>query len=348
MFKRHYEKRSSNIVFVIFRLILSMVMFGILAAGIYSAYKHFSGLDPLKLDPGAVISELLAGKIPKNLLGVLSSNKVTQNLSDKINQKILGQKESKQISAEKPAKPAPANSGFRFLLVADSHNDNVNLNKAISQSKQTYPDLAFIIGLGDYTDVGTVAELKNAKAVFDSFGLRYFLIPGDHDLWDCRNRALLPVACFNGVFGPAYQSFTFQDYQFLLLDNSDNYTGFDSGQLKWIADQLEKTKQAGVKGIFVFIHTPLYHPSSDHVMGWVEKTLKIQAEMLVFQLKDAGVTEVFSGDIHYFSKYNEPKTNISMITIGAAGAERNPQVPRFAVVYVFEDGSTKVEDVEIK
>ncbi len=208
-------------------------------------------------------------------------------------------------------------------------------------------DLKFIIGLGDYSDVGTVDELKNAKKVFDSASLRYFVIPGDHDLWDCRNRSLLPVACFTQVFGPPYQIFTFDNFSFLLLDNSDNYAGFGDKQLKWITDELEKVKQTKPKGIFVFTHTPLYHPSSDHVMGWVENSLKAQAGGVLFQLKDASVSKIFAGDIHYFSEYSEPKTNLPMVTIGAVTSDRNPQAPRFAVVSVFEDGSTKVEDVII-
>lgn len=351
MFKRHYsKKRSTNIVFVIFRLLLSVVMFVVLLGGIYAAYKHFSGLDPLKLDPQAMVSEVLAGKVPQEFLSLLSSAKITQGLSNQISLKTAGRKQSKQIPApEGSAKAEPAaDLAFRFLLVTDSHSDNSDLAKAIDQAKASYPDLKFIIGLGDYTEVGTVDELKAAKRVFDASSLRYFLIPGDHDLWDCRNQGLVPIDCFRQVFGPTYQSFVFDGFDFLLLNNADNYTGFDSGQLKWISDELDKAKSGGVKGIFVFLHEPLYHPSSDHVMGWVTKELKPQAGEVLFELKDAGVLKVFAGDIHFFSEYTEPKTGLSMMTIGAATIERNPQAPRFAVVSVFENRETKVEDVEIK
>jgi len=322
-------------------------MFVVLLLGIYSAYKHFSGLDPLKLNPQAILSELLAGKVPKEFLGILSSAKVTQGLSDQINQKVLSQQQSKEIGSESQPEPT-SQLAFRFVLISDSHSDNVNLGKALSQAKSNFPDLKFIIGLGDYTEVGTINELKNAKKELDSSGLRYFLVPGDHDLWDCRNRALPPVSCFSQVFGPSYQSFTFENFRFILLNNSDNYVGFDSEQSKWITQELEKTKTEKPKGTFVFIHEPLFHPSSDHIMGWVEKELKSQAGGLLFQLKEAGVAKVFSGDIHYFSDYSEPKTQIPMVTIGAVTIERNPQAPRFGVVSVFEDGSTEVEDVEIK
>ncbi len=346
MFKRHHQgRRSTNIVFVIFRLILSLIMFAVLLGGIYAAYKHFSGLDPLKLNPQAVLSELLAGKIPKELL---------DSLPNQVNQKVLGQKENKVIPAETSKKEdsstveTNANLVFKFLIMADSHSDNSNLNKALSQATAQFPDLKFIIGLGDYTEVGTIGELKNAKKELDNSSLRYFLIPGDHDLWDCRNRNLPPTDCFREVFGPPYQSFTFENFRFILLNNSDNYVGFDWEQSGWITQELERAKAEDPKGTFVFLHEPLYHPSSDHVMGWVENKLKSQAGGLLFQLKEAGVAKIFSGDIHYFSQYLEPKTEIPMMTVGAVTIERNPQAPRFAVVSVFEDGSTEVEDIEIK
>lgn len=342
MFRKHYKTRSSNPILIFFRLVLSVIMFAALVGGVYSAYKHFSGLDPLELDPQALFNNLIAARTPKEFKDVLSSIK--------IDQKISGERENpgNELSSSASANRTDKNPAFRFLLVADSHTDNSDLTKAVNQAKQKYPDLKFIIGLGDYTDVGTIAELKNAKAVFDSSSLRYFLIPGDHDLWDCRNRGLAPASCFKQVFGPNYQTFTFNNFEFLLLDNSDDYSGLGDVQRKWIEGDLEKNKEALPKGIFVFVHEPLYHPSSDHTMGKTEKNLKQQARDLMFQLKSAGVKKVFAGDIHFFSEYSEPVTGLEMATIGAVTIERNPQAPRFAIVSVSEDGKTLVEDVEIK
>ena len=318
-------------------------MFALLLGGVYSAYKHFSGLDPLKLDPQSLLKTAVNAKTPQQLLTALSSVKLTTGVS----RQVLGQSALENLT-KSPTSPTSGGSAFKFLLVADSHNDNVNLKKAIAETKQTHPDLAFIIGLGDYTDVGTVDELRSAKKEFDFGALRYFLLAGDHDLWDSRNRSLPPTADFNEVFGLTFQSFMFENFKFLILDNSDDYKGLGDEQLKWVTAELEKAKTEGVKGIFVFVHEPLFHPSSDHVMGKVEKDLKLQAKSLIRQLADVGVKKVFAGDIHYFSEYSEPETNLSMVTVGAITSERNPQSPRFAVVSVYQDGSTKVEDVEIK
>lgn len=309
-------------------------MFAVLLGGIYSAYKHFSGLDPFKLDPQAVVSEL-----------------VGQDITKQINQKVLGKKSqpatiqpslenlTKQVT--KTSKPA-----FNFLMVADSHSDNGNLKKALVQAKDQDPQ--FVIGLGDYTDVGTVDELKAAKQEFDSSGIRYFLLPGDHDLWDCRNRSQPPNCNFREVFGPSYQSFIHDNFYFILLYNSDNYLGLGEEQLTWLDRELQKAKDSQARGIYVFVHEPLFHPSSDHVMGRVEKKLKTEAKNLLWTLKNEGVSQIFAGDIHYFTKSLEPETNLTLVTVGALTSQRNAQAPRYAIAEVFEDGSIQVEDVEIR
>lgn len=327
-------------------MILSMVMLVILLAGVYSAYKQFSGLDPLKLDPQSVISNVVLPKLPPKLTEIFSSVKIPQLITKK-DTNILGEQSNTQAT-QSPGENVNKNPLFKFLLIADSHNDNAGLDAAITQAKLQFSDLEFIIGLGDYTEVGTIEELKKAKTVFDNSSLRYFLIPGDHDLWDCRNRQLEPTACFRQVFGPDYQTFSFENIKFILLNNSDNYKGFDDDQLKWLAQELEKSNQEGIKKTFVFMHEPLYHPSADRIMGKVEKSLKPQALSLIFQLKEAGASQIFAGDIHFFSQYTEPKSGIMMFTVGAVTLERNPQVPRFGIVTVFDDGTAGLEDVEIR
>ena len=358
MFNKKQHRRSSNPVFVIFRLILSLTMFGVLLAGSYSAYKHFSGLDPLKLDPQALLSNLIQSKTPKEFFAVLTALKIDPKIlgigkkDNVIPQDNLTEKSSNQ----KTSVPAVFTERFSFMLIADSHNDNSNLAKALAQAKSAYPNLSFIIGLGDYTDVGTVAELKAAKKELDSSGLRYFVLAGDHDLWDSRDKQSLPFSDEKGkqtegaltnfykIFGPSYQSFVFNGYKFLLLDNSDNYKGFGDEQTKWANDELAKKDLP----ILVFLHEPLYHPSSDHYMGRVEASLKQQAQAMIYQLKQSDVKKIFAGDIHYFSEYEEPVTKVSMGTVGAIVTERNPQTPRYAIVTVYEDGKLSVDDVSIK
>lgn len=343
MMFRKYHKRSSFLPFVIFRLILSLAMFVLLFGGLYLAYKSFSGVDPLKLNLNSITTNLksvnlseLAKYVPFDAFKKMGST----NENIVINLKTGGQSESLGKESSQNSKPL-----FNFVLIADSHSDNSDLKKALAMAKTW--DAQFLIGLGDYTEVGTVDELKNAKTELDASGIRYFLTPGDHDLWDSRDKSRQPSANFNQVFGPNYQSFSQQNFRIIILFNSDNYTGVDENQLGWLKEQLGSAKNER-ENILVFLHTPLFHPSSDHVMGRVEPKLKGQARELIKLFVDMGVKKVFAGDTHVFSEYIESETNLSMMTVGAVTSERNLQLPRFARVWVFEDGTTKVEDVEIR
>lgn len=351
MFGRHKEsKRSSNPIIAFFRLILSIVVFSVLIVGLYFAYKQFSGVDPLKIDP-------------KNIASLLITNPQLQKFSDKIAEVFKIPSPLRTIPSpdnglsnglnidSSPVEKTPQNSNgstvdFSFILVADSHNDNINLSKALIQAKEYNP--SFIVGLGDYTQVGTVAELKNTKKEFDLSGIRYFLIPGDHDLWDSRDKGHDPNTNFTQVFGPTYQSFVYNGYEFILINNADNYKGINDLQNTWIVDILKKAKDTVSKGLIILLHEPLYHPSSDHVMGKTDPKIESQAKALMYQLKEANVKMVFAGDIHYFTKYQDPGTNLQMVTAGAVTSTPNTQAPRFVEVNILKDGNIVVNDVEIK
>ncbi len=318
---RKYHRRPKNPLFIIFRLLLSLTIFVVLAGGALAAYKQFSGVDIVSFNPKAVFLSLIKEFNLKSTPSIPASQPKEKNTPE---------------PAKVPGKPL-----FKFALVADSHNENDYLQKALQQVK---PD--FFIGLGDYTEVGTIKELQDAKKEFDKTGIRYFVTAGDHDLWEARNRQLPPYTEFVQVFGKPYQSFNFEKVRFLMIYNSDNYQGLDKDQWQWLQDELASSQDT--KLTLAFLHEPIYHPSSAHTMGWVSSNLKDQAEKLTKILKDGGVKEVFSGDIHFFGRYTEPKTGLLMTTIGAVASQRNAQLPRFAVVTIYDDYSYNVEDIEIK
>lgn len=356
MFGKRTYKRSTFLPFAIFRLFLSLIIFVILLGGLYSALQYFSGVDPLKINPKAVTSLLLSSiQDPKNLLEQLSKMDLNALLGSEKNNL------SKETNLQPGQSDAPLDKpvAFSFLLVADSHSENDYLQKALNQGKNHAKKLEFVIGLGDYTEVGTKEELTKAKQVFDSADLRYFLLVGDHDLWDARDKQSLPsadaegkklgaVANFVKVFGSAYQSFVHQNVKFILINNADNYLGLLDDQLEWLNSELKRAQDDNTNLVFVFLHEPIYHPSSTHTMGLVTTKLKDQAKTLVQTFKDGQVKELFSGDIHYFTRYQEPVTHLNMTTIGAAASAKNTQAPRYGVVTVYEDGTYGVEDVEIR
>lgn len=344
MFKRRdYHKRGKNPIILLFRLLLSLMIFLVLIGGVYYAYKQFSGLDPLKINPQQISENFVSKeKLMDFVVGLLSFDFKKSNSTDSKSVTIPKDEKagSKEQTSQKPAKKAPVL--FKFMIVSDSHNENNLLVKALNQET---PEL--IVGLGDYTEVGTLKELTDAKSSFDSRGIRYFVTAGDHDLWDSRDKLHSPRVNFNKVFGNSYQAFEYKGAKFLLIDNSDNYDGIDKVQQDFIDKELGDVNPDN-KLLFALMQEPLYHPSSDRIMGKVTPVLKGQAKSLLKKFKDAKVSEVFAGDIHYYTHYQEPETGLSMTTAGAVTSQRNAESPRYLSVTVYEDYSYEIVDTEIK
>jgi predicted phosphodiesterase len=346
MFKSHKtsHKRSSNPLFVIFRLLLSLIIFGILVLGSYYAYRQFSGYDPLKISPDQFLKQLTSKEaLISSFFDLLSigSKTVSNTTENDISEDYTS---LSQIPSEEDAPKSPLS--FKFAIVADSHSDSVNLDKALQMAKAQ--GVEFIIGLGDYTDIGTIDELQQAKVEFDKTGIRYFSTAGDHDLWDGRDKKKDPITNYQQIFGPPYQSFSFEGVRFLIIYNSDNYLGLGTTQKNWINQELQKVmRDPEIKLKLAFTHEPLSHPSGDHFMGKVTPDLRDEAIELGNNLKKAGFAELFAGDTHFFTRVTDQETGLKMTTIGAVTSLRNPQLPRFGIISVYENGEYRVEDVEI-
>lgn len=342
----------------ILRLFLSLFMMAVLVIGGYSAFKHFSGVDPAGVDTktliinnvweivgsedlSKIITQLLTFKVPTNI-NDLKNDLKDSNISESYNQNPL----NSEAAVRNPIIRPDAKSILKFALVADSHNSNDKLKDALFDAREK--GAKFVIGIGDYTDVGTDKELNEAKAVFEGSHLPYYLTAGDHDLWNARDKGVDPQVKFSEIFGSPYQSFSDSGVRFLILYNADNYQGMDSVQMSWLSDQVDRLNANSPKLTLAFVHEPLYHPSSDHFMGRVTPELKNQAQSILQQLKRGDVHEVFYGDTHFFGRFKDPTTDIQMTTIGALTVDRNAQKPRYAMVEVFDDYQYNVTDIELK
>lgn len=315
---------------------MSLIIIAIMGLGLLQAYKAFSGYDPMKLDTQS-LQGLFASGSPSEILSKLLS----MNPAD-----LVGEGSSPEISGSSGKAKSNAPVVFKFAVLADSHKDTLSLERALNQARDS--GVKFVIVMGDLSDIGTLEELESTKRVLDSSGLTYYAAAGDHDLWDSRDKESDPPKNFSQVFGKTYQSISYDNVRLLLIYNSDNYLGLDGVQLAWIEDELNRSQADGPKLIFVFAPTPLYHPSSDHVMGKVTPKLVSQAEHLATAFKKSGVDLVFSADTHFFSRFTEPRNGLDMVTVGALTSEKNPQAPRFALVEVLEDGNYNVLETEIK
>lgn len=228
----------------------------------------------------------------------------------------------------------------RFAVLSDTHSDDTYTQKALVQAKAIGAE--YIVHTGDWTKVGTTFELKSQKQVFDSSGLPYYGVMGDHDRWQSAEKN------FELVFGPRFESFDRNGFHHILIDASDLKNGLGSDQLDWFKRDLEKNR---TKEILIFMHLPIYHPTSDRTISdkaGADSERQKQTERFLNLIKGKKVIAMFSGDHHLSSNYTEPKTSVKIFISGAVTRERNLQTPRFSLVEIYQDYSIKVSDQVIK
>lgn len=224
-----------------------------------------------------------------------------------------------------------AGNPLKFAVMSDIHSDWGNFRKALSMVKGN-----FVIVTGDLTTLGKKSELSEAKKILDESGLKYFIVPGNHDIWWGRK---YKKDVWKEVFGKSYQSFKEGKVKFILVNNGDGEGGFGGfGQGEWLKKETEECLKIYC---LVFMHMPLNHPTSLHVMGEGNSAVASETAQLIRLFADDKVREVFAGHLHFSSSYEQEglKTNI----VGAVAADRNFQSPKFLEVTIENGDLSKKE-----
>ncbi|MBL7700704.1 MAG: PQQ-binding-like beta-propeller repeat protein [Ferruginibacter sp.] len=76
---------------------------------------------------------------------------------------------------------------FRFAFLSDTHigspngNADEDLRRTVADINNMH-DIDFVVITGDITELGTNEELPRAKKLLDSLNVKYYIIPGNHDV----------------------------------------------------------------------------------------------------------------------------------------------------------------------
>ncbi len=269
---------------------------------------------------------------------------IIQRLKNQIRQDFLAQDTAVNRTINTPR----TEDAFSFALVTDIHNNTKGLTSAVQEINSSSAE--FTIGLGDYTDVGTKQEFDKIKQQLNKLNKPYWLLPGDHDLWNGRDKTDDPKIYFSQSFPNSPQNQVKHGVQFLFLDNADLYQGVNTDDLAEFKEVLLNSQSSTT---LVFSHKAITHPLTIHRMGYINDTkneeVAQQAAEILEAIQNKKNTRIilFSGDLHTFSKYTFPGDKFEGYTIGALTETKNFQTPRFAIVHIGKDNSVTVEDKPI-
>ncbi len=241
---------------------------------------------------------------------------------------LFHQVEVKRFFFSAPPPKAPVEKPLKFAVMGDIHLDAKNFKIALEKAKADGED--FVIVVGDLTSLGTKDELLAMKKILDESGLEYYTIPGNHDLWSGNPQK---ANLFREVFGPDFQSFKKAETKFILVDNG-SFLGIKAmkgedgqNQGEWLQGEV---KECLVIDCLVFMHIPLNHPRSLHIMGEENTPVMLEAKEWVKTLVENKVKEVFAGHLHFYSQYN--LDGLETTVVGAITGPRNLQSSKFLEV----------------
>jgi hypothetical protein len=245
---------------------------------------------------------------------------------------------------------------FKICIFSDIHEDVENLNKAFKKASGIGCEKLFI--LGDLTNYGDTDSLKLIREVFDTFGVEYYAIPGDHDIADS-----LSTENFNMVFGVNYHMLEYKGVGFLLIDNSANFTEIGSIQMSWgdknigsvdfvVLSQPLFTEGSNPPFNSTYMGSMLNSPEDDEMrekQGYVRK----QGELLLDMIrKNKNIRAIIAGDHHRSSKIDDSvRSDLTHYVVGAITSTFNDypqaavQTSRFSVLSLYEEKKYVIEDV---
>ena len=237
----------------------------------------------------------------------------------------------------------------KVALITDSGGEVDTLTQALTLAKNN--DVDYVFHLGDLTQWGDVDSLAETKNILDESSLKYFAIPGDHDL--AQSETLYGTGGlenFKKVFGANYHRIKVGGVVFVMLDTSANRTPLDESRMLWARQNIPEAD-------FVLVSQPLYHPQPTELMsimglvkGEVLPDIKAQADTLLSLIRNSNVQAVFAGD-HHMSSISTDAINADLThyVVGACAKERNVQTfPRFDILTVYEDLTFDVDEIVLR
>ncbi|MBK7308216.1 MAG: PQQ-binding-like beta-propeller repeat protein [Chitinophagaceae bacterium] len=160
---------------------------------------------------------------------------------------------------------------FRFAFLSDTHIGSPD-GKAEEDSRRTVQDINnsndidFVVITGDITELGTNDELPRAKKTLDSLNVKYYIIPGNHDVGWSESGGM----DFISTFGNDRFTFDHNGIRFIAC-SSGPYVRMSDGHIPrdamtWMKSILDTTH---INMPVIFLN---HYPMDNQMDNWYEVT----------------------------------------------------------------------------
>jgi len=255
---------------------------------------------------------------------------------------------------------------YKIAFISDTH-ENSSIFPSLKDSLQANdPNILFHIG--DLTNFGTTESLSKAKDDLDSLKMKYFALPGDHDIAQTSS-----TLNFDLLFSQP-ESFLFEDINVLVIPNFYNFTPISETKLKSLI--------SNIPNFNVFISPQPIYVDEDNIfynkyMGSDTafenltptqiKNLKVYNQQRLLILEEIRKSKtskiVISGDHHRSSNFLDPvNSKIQYHIVGSLAKyidfgntkllQTSLQSNRYSILEFYRDQnesiSFRVKEIELK
>lgn len=210
---------------------------------------------------------------------------------------------------------------FHFIVVTDrtgGQRDGI-FESAVEKINLMRPD--FVVSVGDlvqgyFNDVEqSDLEWEEFHKMEQSLDMRFFRVPGNHDIWNDFSRAV-----WEKRFGRSYYHFLYRDVLFLAINSEDGKaTTVSAEQAEYFVQVLQRHQD--VRWTILLMHKPLwFNEESTHNTGWTP---------ILDALQGRNHT-IFAGHRHHYIAYQRDGMDyIDLATTGGGSALSGPVHGRF-------------------
>lgn len=240
---------------------------------------------------------------------------------------------------------------LRFAVISDPQVKDGSqlqfLNKALQKAKEE--EVKFVVITGDLSQDGKTQQLEAAKKALDESGLKYYTVPGNHDV------LLGGIQNYQKVFGEAYKKMEIQTkvenskikkVVLMLIDNSrliSDEQQIDDRQIKWLENELVRRPKQSEELTLAFMHFPL---------GGLRQR---EREILKKYFCSGAIDGLFAGHLHVTERFYTwctdlihvekkgkyiPTFNVSSISLPTYN-----ELEGFQIFHYFENGEVETERI---
>jgi 3',5'-cyclic-AMP phosphodiesterase len=177
------------------------------------------------------------------------------------------QSDQTRVNLEALAARGPAPSPFKFVAIADNHDEYDDLARTVHVINAR-DDIEFVLVLGDMTDRGLLREYEWTYEVFARLDVPFLTVIGNHDALSDG------TAIYQKLYGALDYSFEYGGFEFVLFNSNTLEFPGAAPDRQWLTDRTAGS--SAPRGVVWATHHDVTWP--DDLPGY--RTAEFYAELL--------------------------------------------------------------------